>query len=215
MNTFFKNKKTWAFTGIFSLGAITLGGLFYYKGWFGTDFAERTPQSETRIIYKELKDKVFDGDCTKYKDHSTFSILGKASPIQPLRNCIAKAVDEGLKPICDQEKQAKKLLDHYKNQGDKDRVKETEEYLLSFEEVKYEMVDYIYKIADEFDRITEDVLDEIEDHKDKSLADKLFGNSSKIVVKSELGGFTRLLDTKARMACGSQIDFSIVNKRRK
>ena len=87
--------------------------------------------------------------------------------------------------------------------------------MLSLEEVKYEMVDYIYKIADEFDKITEDVLDEINDQKDKSLADKLFGNSSKIVVKSELGGFTRLLDTKARMACGSQIDFSIVNKRRK
>ena len=123
---------------------------------------------------KELKDKVFDGDCTKYKDHSTFSIFGKASPTQPLRNCIAKAVDEGLKPICEQEKQAKELLDHYTNQRNKAGVEETEEYLLSLEEAKYEMVDYIYEIADEFDKIAEDALDEINDHKDENFVDKLF-----------------------------------------
>ena len=169
------------------------------------------------INIDELKSTIFDGDCSKYKNYSSFSILGESSLTLPLRNCIAKAVDEGLKPICDQEKQAKELLDHYKDQRDKDRIEETEMYLLNLKEAKYDFMDFIYEIADEFDEIEQHMLDEIDDEKDENsnLLEKFLHSGAKILVKSEFGSFTKLLDTKARMACGNQIDFSLITKKRR
>ena len=70
MKLFFKNKKIWAFGGFFSIGVIVLAGFFYYKVWFGTDFAESPPQSKTRIVYQAAQDivkKLHPGKATSAK----------------------------------------------------------------------------------------------------------------------------------------------------
>ena len=72
MKSFFKNKKVWAFGGVFSLGIAAFAGFSYYKGWFGTDFSERTPQSKTKIIYQAAQDIV-----TKLRKGTIKSVEGE------------------------------------------------------------------------------------------------------------------------------------------
>ena len=162
------------------------------------------------ISLDELRKKTLDREnCFNYQPCPGFSLLGKLSPSRPLQNCVCKALDEGLKPLCEEEAAAKELLKQYQNRRDRKGAEDVEEYLAELEIVKYEFVDEIYGIADEFDELEETALDEIEDRGKYDVTNILM----RLGVKSELGSFTRTLDSKARTACRGQLDLSKIKTR--
>ena len=174
------------------------------------------------ISGKEIAKKVSE-DCTKYKNSNSFSILGDLSPFKKLQNCLAKAIDEGLKPLCEQEEQAKELKKYYEDRRDREAVKEVEEYLVDLEEIKYDTAEEIYIMSDEFYSQCEELKESLDKGIDRREHKKQnFGNSvldflsrmGNVAVSSECNGFTRLLDSKARTACKT-FDFSKINRRKR
>ena len=170
------------------------------------------------INLSEIRNKSFSGHCAEYKNIGSFSILGNVFPGKQLQNCLAQAVDESLKPLCDHEKNLQEALKYYKRKGDEDKIEEIELLLEEVEETKYDTADELYSIADEFDEIQEGLLDNIDDHynqkDDLNIAQTIGRGLGRIVVKSEVGGFTRVLDSRARRACRGQIDFSKISRRK-
>ncbi|MCZ0933244.1 MAG: hypothetical protein OXJ52_08850 [Oligoflexia bacterium] len=168
------------------------------------------------ISGKEIVKKAIKEDCTKYRNSANFSILGDISPSKPLQNCLAKAIDEGLKPLCEDEEKAKELKRYYEKEGDEQAVREVEEYLFELEEIKYQTTEDIYFMADEFYDQCEEWNDEIEDYIDggqaNSIAERLMSRGGKLLVSSECHGFRRVLDSKARTACRN-LDFSKIRRK--
>lgn len=177
------------------------------------------------IDLDEIKKKSFLENCHDYNDAGCFSLLGQISPARPVCNCIAKSVDEGLKPLCEYEDDLEEALEYYEDKRDDDQVEEIKEHLLEVEEAKYEIADELYAMADEFDEVKGDVLDEIDDHYDKKEEEKddhgltigqtLLKGLTKSVTRSEFGGLVRVLDSRARIACRNPIDFSKIKRRRR
>lgn len=170
------------------------------------------------IDLEEVRSKVFEGNCAEYKNAHSFSLLGDKSPLKDIRNCMAKAVDEGLKPLCDHEKELEYALEYYEKKRDRDKMEEIEELLIEVEESKYDMADELYAMADEFDEIQNELLDDVdeafEDENDLSIFETILRGGTKIVTRAEIGGFTRVLDSRARRACAGQLDFSKIRKRK-
>lgn len=158
-------------------------------------------------IIRQAKD-----NCEEY-DIPNPSIFGDLSITLPIRRCIAKAIDEGLKPICDQEREAKELLEYYEDQGDHRAVEELELYLHDLDEVKYDFVDQIYLMADDTHDLVEELEDKIDDESEDDLLETLKNTGLRLFVRSELSSITQILDHKANLACRGQIDFDKVRSR--
>lgn len=166
------------------------------------------------ISLDELREKTLTREnCFNYQPCPGVSLFGEHSPSRPFRNCACKGIDEGLKPICEEEKKAKELLKHYQNKRDRKGAEDVEEYLRELDSVKYEFADSIYEMADEVDEMEEIALDTI-DEKEKVVRQryKVLAILGRIFVKNEVGSFTSTLDFKARAACRS-LDLSKIKTR--
>lgn len=151
--------------------------------------------------------------CRNHKNYSSFSSLGVTGGLQ---NCLAKALDDGLAPLCEETKKTNELIDHYEDEGDDESVEALEDHLLELEEMKYELADEIYAIADEFEKIEgkfEDKIAEDEDE-DDSISGVFIRGGLRIFNVSEVGGFRRVLDSRAKRACGRQIDLKRISERK-
>lgn len=159
-------------------------------------------------------------DCTTHAHHVDFSLIPGNKELQ---NCLSKAIDDGLKPLCDREKELKELL---KNPGDNDRD-EIETELEIIEEEKYILTDDIYAIADTFDDLANEVGSRLGDRIDrqvdkadakdnwaKALGFEVVGVFTDMAITTELDSYTRLVDSKARRAC-STINFSKIRSKSK
>ena len=155
-----------------------------------------------KINRKDLLNKLKDirKNCAHY-DSGAISFTTKA-----LQNCMAKAVDEGLKPLCKQENETKQLVEYYKKTGEEEKEETAREYLLELEEAKYDIMDELYATADEFDELHAELEDEIEGigGEDKSHLGKVLISSLKIAARFELSGFRSILNSRARLACKGQ-----------
>ena len=157
--------------------------------------------------------KSTEKDCKDYKTPFV-SVLGKASIARPIANCIAKAIDEGLAPLCEDEEKAKKLLEYYEKENNDRGIEEVEEYLADIDDLKYDTADEIYLLADDiFDQCEEwdeDIKAEIEAEDD--WGDKLLRRTLKFVTNSECQGLRRSMDHKARTVC-KNLNFSKLKNR--
>ena len=170
------------------------------------------------INKNEIRKAVNSEKCENYTNHTCHSLLGKMSPLRGPRNCFAKAIEDSLKPTCDLEKQYLEALEYYEDERDDTAVEEIEEALLALEEQKYYITDELYLIADEFDALEQDTIGKIDEREDResnvNFMEGLLYGGQRIFVRTELGSFTRCLDSRARQICLS-IDFSKVKKRRR
>ncbi|MCY4321532.1 MAG: hypothetical protein OXC37_03890 [Bdellovibrionaceae bacterium] len=166
--------------------------------------------SELEVAKKTLKE-----DCSEYKNVISLSILGNLSPTKGIRSCIAKFIDEGVKPICEQEKQALKQREYYENKRNEEAVYDIDEYLLYLDESKYDLTDDIFEMADLVDDQCEDFRDEIEEREDgdPNFFENLGLNLIDLVGTSECRSIRQVLDTKGRNPCTS-FDFSKSMRRR-
>ena len=184
------------------------------------DFKIDQAEGKKEFSLPDIKDisgsEVFQKTQKSCKDYETpfVSILGKGSLTRPIANCIAKALDEGLKPLCDQEEEARKALKYYEEQGDKTAIAETEEYLLDLEDLKYDTAEEIYALAD----VIDDQCDDWKDRQDKGIdnenksGQKFLRRIGKFLTTSECGGLLRSIDHKARTVCRN-LDISKIGKR--
>ena len=185
--------------------------LIAYGGLASTDISE----DKNEFCLPNLKDisgsEVFQKTQKSCKDYETpfVSILGKGSLTRPIANCIAKALDEGLKPLCDQEEEARKALKYYEEQGDKTAIAETEEYLLDLEDLKYDTAEEIYALAD----VIDDQCDDWKDRQDKGIdnenksGQKFLRRIGKFLTTSECSGMRQSIDYKVRATCKNFPDF--------
>ena len=174
-------------------------------------------QEIEEINRDEIRQAVNSENCEDYTDHTCHSLLGKSSPLKGPRNCFAKAIEDSLKPTCDLEEKYLNALEHFEDERDDRTVEQIEEALLALEEQKYYITDELYLIADEFDAVEQDTLDEIDELQEKNESNFLspfIAGASRIFVGTELGSFTRCLDARARHLC-LNIDFSKVKKKRR
>ena len=87
------------------------------------DFPKVKPISDLKEKLEKVKKPT---NCTQYKNSNSFSILGRFSLSKPIQNCLAQALDESLKPICEHERDLKNALKHYERQRDKAQIEEIE-----------------------------------------------------------------------------------------
>jgi len=169
------------------------------------------------ISLDELEKTLDRESCFSYQPCPSFSLLGTMSPGRGVRNCLCKAIDQGLKPLCDEEAKAKELLRYYQDKKDKEGIEDVEEDLRELESVKYNFSESIYEMADEINDLGERALDQIEKEREEEEVegfDFLWLTVRNLSVNSEFGSFTRVLDSKARLACRDSLDFSKIKARK-
>ena len=186
-------------------------------------------RGEDRFEIPDIKDlnleevnRSVSESCADYKAPACFSILGKLSLARPACNCAAKGVDEGLKPLCDHERDLKEAQDYYERKRDRDKVEEIEQLLIEVEEMKYDLADDIFSMSDEFAEARDNILDDIDEHYDEKEDEHpdhglTFGQTIlklglKNLTRSE-SSVIRMLDSRARNACKGQFDLSKIRKR--
>ena len=155
-----------------------------------------------------------ESSCKDYKIGSINLIPWDDYPPNILQRCLAKALDDNLKPLCDEQRQMEEALKYYEDRGDEDKVEDIQENLEALKEVKYTFMDDLYDIADDFDDIEYSLRDDVNAAVDKQAKDhakdatwwRMLGTGANILLKDGVGGFTRVLDKRARKACRSQID---------
>ena len=132
--------------------------------------------------------------------------LGDKNPMTKIENCMAYIIDKSLKPICDEEKKLSSL--RRKHEGDDFALEEIEEYAYDLDELKYYTLDEIYIISEEFEDLENDALDDVDEFRnsnDDNLGTAILGIFGNFAVRSEIGGFRRFFNRKARRACGYDI----------
>ena len=155
-----------------------------------------------------------DSSCKEYKAGSINLIPWDDYPPNILQRCLAKALDDNLKPLCDEQKQMEDALKYYEDRGDEDKAEDIRDNLEALKEVKYTFMDDLYDIADEFDDISGNLQEDLGHRVDKEVKDhprdatwwKIIQSVGNVGIKDSVGGFTRVLDKRARKACRSQID---------
>ena len=145
-------------------------------------------------------------NCAEYEGgHNPFrlfNVLGEA--VEQLENCISKAMDKSIGRICAEEKKLDKLAKKHRNNDA--AMEQIEEYRDSLAYLKEDTVDQILVIADIFDEVEYKLGDKIDEKFDSdTLIDILLGGTARLAVSSEVGGFTRFFEFKARTLCGYNI----------
>ena len=155
----------------------------------------------------EISDALNDmKNCAEYEGghhpFRIFNVFGKA--VEQLENCISKAMDRSIGRICAEEKKLDKLEKRHRNNDD--AMEQIEEYRDNLEYLKEDTVDQILVIADIFDEVEYKLGDKIDEKFDSdTLVDILLGGTARLIVSSEVGGFTRFFEFKARTLCGYNI----------
>ena len=117
----------------------------------------------------------------------------------PRKNCMCKVMDEGLRPVCEKEKQLKELADRHS--GDDDAMEEIEIMQEEIEIMKDDISDVFYSMADVSDEFHADLEDELDDMDDdaNSALQKLFINGGlRLLVKDQVGSTTRYAERRGR-----------------
>lgn len=156
-----------------------------------------------------------DEDC-RYYNGGGFSLLGKSSPSLWLQNCMAKQIDENLKPLCDEEQRMRDALEDCRRRKCDDEEL-LEEHLSAIEDQKYEIADGIYAMADESSNIADELRDKVDSSQRFGSSGKpirrIFASLLNMTIDSEVGSITRVLDSRARVVCRN-IDLSRIPSRR-
>lgn len=141
-------------------------------------------------------------NCSDYRAKGTSA--GFLNLSQPIRNCMAKSIDESLIPLCEEERLVKNAL---KTEQDSVRRQELENYLQGIQVAKQEVKADLYERANEFDSASSAITDEL-DNKFSSggLGNVLLGITTKSLVRNETAGFRSFLDIRSSQACGGLID---------
>ena len=171
------------------------------------------PEIEDLNEVRENKD-----ECSNYENHTSRSVfLGKNSWANPIVNCIAYNVDNGLKPLCEAEELAKEALSKTR---DDYYAEEIEIYLDELEYEKELFVDYIYDLADpvydycaNVEDVIDDEIDEIRDSNSR-IAGTLVGLGADVLINSECRRIYRVMESKANLAC-INLDFTSFKTRRR
>ena len=118
-------------------------------------------------------------------------------------------------PLCEIEREVRDHLAYYERRGGYQGVIEIakEELLRAIEYQKYEEANWIYAIAEEAGNITEETRDRYQGN-DDSVLSRIGASIGHIVIGSELGSMTRILDSRVRGVCPNQIDLSQIPSRR-
>ena len=160
-----------------------------------------------KIKVDDISDALKDmKNCAEYDGGNNafriFNIFGEA--IEQLENCISKSMDKSIGRICAEEKRLKKLKKRYRNNDE--ALEQIEEYEDNLEYLKEDVIDQIYIIADIFDEVDVKLGDKIDDKFDSdSLGDIFLGGLARLLVTSEVGGFTRFFEFKAQTLCGYNV----------
>ena len=180
----------------FSIGSTGSGEPRYFNDDSGQDDFQGVVED---LNIEELKEKGSAKNCSEYKNSGSFSLFGDASLTEPVRNCFAQKIDQGLRPLCNQEKALKREL---RDESDPGAIAEIEEELDEVEEAKYFIADDLYLIAADFDDIEEEASEDFENERsDHDPWGNLANTLGSLYVKSEIGGFSRFLNSKIRNAC--------------
>lgn len=170
----------------------------------GADGGEKPPPLDRDLT--DFEKPKLPKDCGDYESStsvfrpSSIFLGGKdKNPLSQGDNCILKAMDESLKPVCDEEKELKNLAEQYA--GDEKAMEEIEEHLAHIEDTKYDFADFFYDIADEMDKIA----DEGEEWVDDTFTDKIPNSLLHIFLTKELGAYGKLVARRAHRLCGSSL----------
>ncbi len=160
-------------------------------------------------IQKKAKIKV-SSNCRDYESgvpsvhivsDSIAKLFKARNPLRSLKNCMAKAIDDSLKPLCQAEKNLDRLEKEHK--GNDQALDQIDEYRDNIEEAKDIIVDQILDFADDID----DAYGKEEDR----LLDKNDGFGGKVlgtITNMEFGSLSRFFEFKANSVCFGTIDFS-------
>ena len=153
----------------------------------------------------ELRSDISMKNCGNYDPGTKIFRLSTAfleddSPIEKIENCLGKAMDKSLKPICDEERNLKNAL----KEGQHDSVttlEEIEGQLAYLEEVKYEYAQDFYDYADGFDDLHESFQKSV----DNVFKEKWLRTGVDMLFSREIRSFSDLVARKARRLCGSSL----------
>ncbi|MCY4512961.1 MAG: hypothetical protein OXB86_04665 [Bdellovibrionales bacterium] len=145
-------------------------------------------------------------NCAEYEGGpNTFRIFNLfGDVVKQIENCISKAMDSSIGRICEEEKKLDELERRHRNN---DRaMDQIDEYRDSLEYLKADAIDQIYVIVDIFD----DIEIRLEDEADKefhsdSMRDILLGGAARLLITSEVGGWTRFFEAQAQTLCGYNV----------
>ena len=158
------------------------------------------------LPFEELKPDLFTKNCSGYQsDVRSFRfsdiLFGseKNNPFRNAENCLLRAMDRSLKPVCNEEKILKEELKEG-NYSDED-IEEIEERLESLEEFKYEYADNFYEIADN----TDEAYDIIQDGVDDKVTDGITNLLVDMFVSREVRSYGDVIALRARKLCGSNL----------
>ena len=159
---------------------------------------------DPKEIYKALGDTQ---NCSEYEGGYNSFRLSSAfgdTPFSDMENCLSLALDKSVGVICKQEKKLKALKRKHKN--DDDALDQIEEAESNLEYLKEDVVDQLYTMADIFDAVELDLEDEIDEAFDNDNSGHILaGGFLKMLVRSEVGGFTKFFEHKAKALCGYNI----------
>lgn len=184
-----------------SCGKFNLSGDRRDRGGDDDDFdLDKINREDINDALKDMK------NCAEYDGgHNAFRIFNVfGETIEQLENCISKAMDKSIGKICLEEKRLKKLKKRHRNNDE--ALEQIEEYEDTLEYLKEDAIDQIYIIADIFDEVDIELGDKIDDEFDSdSIGDIFFGGLARLLVTSEVGGFTRFFEFKAQTLCGYNV----------
>ena len=161
---------------------------------------DKIDEDEIRNALKSMK------NCAEYEHgNNSFRIFNVFGPfMEQLENCMSKALDKSIGRICIEEKRLNKLEKKHKN--NEDALAQIDDYRDQLEYLKEDVVDQLYSIADIFDEIDFKLEDKIDDEfDDDTIGDILFGGLGKLLVRSEVGGFTKFFEFRANTLCGYNV----------
>ena len=160
----------------------------------------------------ELKDKIDlkSENCGDYKSITPslhiisdpiFRFFGtKNNPIRSLKNCLAKSIDDSLRPVCEAEQRLNELEREHRD--DDLALAEIDQARYNVETIKYSVVDSLYEAADDLDRAYGKKLDKLLDKNSGSTGDII-----ELVLDTEIGSFVQFFENKANSVCLDTIDF--------
>ena len=149
----------------------------------------------------ELRERTVSGgkkyqNCTSH--NSGVASLGLTRVGTGIKNCIGKAIDEQVAPICEHEEELNSYKCDRRDERCEDSLAEAKD---SVEETKDIAIDQIYEIADIWDEYVQEIEEDID-------TDHLEGKILKTFSNIELGGIVRFVERKAKSVCGIKLDFS-------
>ena len=160
-----------------------------------------------RINEKEIRDALTSmSNCAEYEHGQNtfriFNIFGSA--MEQLENCISKALDKSIGRICVEEKKLNQLEKKYKNNDD--ALSQIDDYRDHLEYLKEDIATQLYDIADIFDEMDIRLEEEIDDRIDYDhILGPLAGGLGKLLIRSEVGGFTKFFEFRAERLCGYNV----------